>query len=1787
MKKKSTFCFFIIFCIFFFQLQPLWGQQNKKMSLQIKNRSIHFSTDLNNLSEQTASLSEHDGKLYFLRFSAFPASELQNKTSLPFKKLDFVGSHTFLCYLSQPLSKQQLEALGINGFAALIPDDKLSPILRDLPEDAEQQLSILIQLIPGYTPTQLQTILNKTKSELSTHQMWKKKNILQINVIANQLQQLISSPLITYIQPVFQPTNLNSLAVGYTNAAIAHQPVAMGGYGLLGDGITIGIGDDANPHHIDYNDRLTSFSPTAGNDHGNHTTGTVGGNGIKDQRYRGFAPHASLIADFYSQIIANASIYYDNFNMLTTNNSYAMIVGDCNYAGTYDIYSNYLDQQAIDLPHLLNCFAAGNDGALSCSPFPTSYGTVVGAYSTAKNVLCVGAIGHTRDIEFYKFSRGPVKDGRLKPEITGMGYKLTSTGPDNGYKINSGTSMSTPNVTGSAALLYERYRQLHSNQDADNALIKLLLMNGADDIAEPGPDFHYGFGLLNTGRSLTMLNNNHFFSGILQTGQQQNFSFQIPANTATAKIMLYWNDPAASPMATKELVNDLDLTVENSAGINTFPLVLNPSPSQVSTPATAGEDHTNNVEQVTLHNPSAGNYTIHVKGLNIPQGPQTYYVAYSFIPNGITFQYPVGGEAFIAGDSTYIYWQAPKGNAPFVLSFSSDNGNNWQVLNSNLAADKRAFLWHIPQNVPSANCRIKITRGSETIISQQFVITGRPEINFDSSSNQCPGSARFSWHPIPGINKYCIFKKSGVDMAAVDSTTDTIFTINGLVPDSTYWIAVAPIINNKIGIRSVAKAYTPNQGNCSEVTMHGDLRLVSILAPKSGRKFTQSALSTNTPFKITVQNLDNQAASGYTISWQINNQPWQQQSFQQSIPPSGIATLNLPALNMADAGNYILKVAVTNQNINDPVSVNDTLEAEVRQLKNDPMDLTTTYDDGFEQFPQLTVLGTNKMGVGNSNHWDFSTNGAHGRLRSFLNSGITIQGSRSVSLDNSINQRGDIAASSQNYFNGTFNLSQYNANNTEIRCSFEYFMSGVPKFDTGNQVWVRGDENQPWQPLYTYEIDTNNLGAIFTSGSLSLSDVLTADGQNFSTATQIRFGQRDTSLIESSYYGNGFTMDNFSLYMVHDDIQLLAIDSLFHFNCALSNQVPLKTTIYNSVQNTVYHIPVTFQLDNQTPVTEIIDSIIGKDTIQYQFQTTMDLSLNGEHALSVWTAAAADSYRLNDSIINYVFHNQPVIDSFPYLQDFEQGNGHFYAEGMNSSWQYGTPASPHINHAASGKKAWKTNLSGSYNDNELSYLYSPCFDISDLQNPVLSFSLASDIEFNPNHSGIYDLAYMEYSSDGIHWERLGAYNQGYNWYNNHYGNGWAIQGETWWHVATIPLPQTGGNIAFRFVLKTDPGATFEGLAIDDIHIYDLQKPIFNKDSLEAPMSKHIVAGSETEYAPNEQLLAIINSFSNTLNNTSVQRFHHQHFINADSSQYFLPESFVIKSGNVLNDSVGLRLYVLDDAMKMIRSDSSCPSCAQIDEIYQMGITQYSDPDKIIENSSLKDNRNGNWNFIPYQEIRYVPYDKGYEIRVKVNHFSEIWFNSGGPEGNASLNEHLFEFTATHAGKRAAKLKWFSKTDAHTIQYLVQRTDSNLSFQTIGAVAPVGQNGHTYTFLDTPVLYKPFARYRILYQNEDGRYYSSPIRRLDWAASPGSVWVYPNPVQGGRFRIGWFKGNDEPLQWQFFDLSGRLIRSGVAGGNPYNDVQDLYPGNWGLSEGVYILKAFTKEHDWSFKIVFRQ
>jgi gliding motility-associated-like protein len=200
-----------------------------------------------------------------------------------------------------------------------------------------------------------------------------------------------------------------------------------------------------------------------------------------------------------------------------------------------------------------------------------------------------------------------------------------------------------------------------------------------------------------------------------------------------------------------------------------------------------------------------------------------------------------------------------------------------------------------------------------------------------------------------------------------------------------------------------------------------------------------------------------------------------------------------------------------------------------------------------------------------------------------------------------------------------------------------------------------------------------------------------------------------------------------------------------------------------------------------------------------------------------------------------------TISIFPYNEGFEANNGNWNTGGTASDWAWGTPAKTVITGAGGGNRSWVTGgLAGSsYNNGENSWLQSPCFDLSALQYPQISFKVFWETERQ------YDGASLQYSiNGGTSWVYLGSSNsntncQGENWFNspsiNFLGNanGWSgnIQpgsgsclggnGSGQWLTAKHTLAALAGqtNVRFRFLFGAGTTCNaFNGFAIDDLQI---------------------------------------------------------------------------------------------------------------------------------------------------------------------------------------------------------------------------------------------------------------------------------------------------------------------------------------------------------------------------------
>lgn len=1508
-----------------------------------------------------------------------------------------------------------------------------------------------------------------------------------VDIAASKLRNLAGWYAVRSISMRKDPVLLDRQSIPAVKGNGAILPYRLGGNNLNGDSVVIGVGDNtAGIFHTDMVDRITNYNPAPMTNHGIHINGIAGGAAILDPLAISMTPKVKLLNFFFSSVLSATGSMLNEHNMTITNNSYTIVEDNCAYFGSYNIYSRFLDTMAIQYPTVQHVFAAGNDGELTCPPHAPGYATVGGGYQPSKNIIVVGSTTHNL-VQAFDQSRGPVKDGRIKPDIVAVGASVYSGLRNNTYGWAGGTSMASPQVASGLAILTQRFKQLHNGTQPRADLLKTILLNAATDLGVTGPDFSFGFGMMDVGRSLEIMNNNWYSVGSLNNNDSLSYTISIPAGTAQAKVMLCWNDVPASIVAARQLVNDIDIVVTTPSGERRYPLVPDATPANAQKPATEQPDHLNNVEQITISNPIAGTYTITVKGYNIPLGPQPFVVAYDIVPAGVRLTFPQGGEQANNTDSFRVFWHSVTDENTFKVAFSTNNGDSWTTIADAVPAHKRYHSW-VPEGVSSGNCLVRVSKNntSQVATSQRFIINPQPKAALAAA--QCPGYMNIHWSPVPNATQYEVLKKIGAEMKVTDTVTDTTYVFRGLSLTQQTYVAVQPIINGLSGYRSVAVSAIAHSGDCQLPASIGDLMIDKVSGAESGRKHTSSQIAAGTPIKVSIRNLYNADCGSYTLSWQVNSGSWQHLANPGfTIRANTITDIELPGLDFSAVGTYTLKIAIHNTTLPDPQSLNDTITSTINCLPNDPINLSTAFEDGFEDMP-VFYTSHDSMGISANGHWDYYNDDDSGRIRSYIYDKTTISGNRSISMD----QFMPMKKGSNNIFTGTFNLSLLDTATHEVRVDFDYLLHSTPVPDKGNMVYARANDTSDWKPIYKYDI-SNYPGIVKQVKSLSLTDAIRSNQHNFSSSTQIAFAQNDSTIIAARNFGTGITIDNYRMYTVANDAMMASVVSPLPNNCGLPATVPLTVKVKNGVNYTIRDISVYYSLDNGTVYMGSIDSLSAKDSVNFTFAQLLNVSVGGKHTVKTWLSVAGDTYQDNDSIASYHFLNSKIITDFPYLEQFESDNGGYYADGFMNSWQYGSPSSSTINRAASGSKAWKTNLSGFHNDLEQSYLYTPCFDLAGLNLPMLSFSMAQDIE--NCGSTLCDGAYLEYTYDGNEWIKLDANEHTTNWYDTTH-HLWNKSGFSRWHVVTAPLPTppSGKVMQLRFVFFSDPAVAYEGIAIDDIHIYERDKTIFTPSSI-TQITNNLSANQWNTFIANNQYSAAVFPYQN-VNDFTVSLYRNDTINNYGHTQYTMPRSYTILSSLPATDSILARLHITEAEMNAIDNDATCPSCTRVADAYSLGITQYySNEDKESINGSLNDNNGGTTIYHSASKVKWVPYMNGYTATVKVNAMGELWFNNGGPTGAFAANTDYLNFVAYKKDKYAAVF-WHSLIDTAVEKYTLETSTDDDIYTELTTTQARNDNPGEYQYTTTDELTNTvYFRLKWTMKNSNAVHYS-PVRKVD-------------------------------------------------------------------------------------------
>jgi len=477
-------------------------------------------------------------------------------------------------------------------------------------------------------------------------------------------------------------------------------------------------------------------------------------------------------------------------------------------------------------------------------------------------------------------------------------------------------------------------------------LIKGILLNTAEDLGNAGPDFKFGWGRVNALRAAQVIEEARFDSGSLSQGGTKTHTIAVPANIAQLRVMIYWTDYEASVNTTWALVNNLDMTLTDPGSTIWLPWKLShyPSPDSLNLPAFRGMDDRNNMEQVTLDEPDAGTYTLQVQGVTVPQGPQTYYVIYEFIPNEVILTYPLGGEPFVPGELEYIRWDAFDTSQTFKLESSVDNGQNWDLIDDNVAGEDRYFGWIVP-NTTSSEALVRITKGiSVSQTEAPFTILGLPcNLQIDWV---CTGKTHLSWSPVHGASSYDVMKLGTKYMETIATTTATSVTVDDTNLVTSSWFTVRAIgENGATGRRAMALEKTLGNMDCYPT----DAMMAAIPTAEWG--IFQSGIMdlSAVTVKVKVRNFGMQPIIDPTLRYQLGSHPFVIETYPGTIDPdSSLIFEFIEPIDLSDPGFYPFTAVVSYAGDQNPA--NDQLQIPIEVI--DGMTVSFGYQQNFDSWPR-------------------------------------------------------------------------------------------------------------------------------------------------------------------------------------------------------------------------------------------------------------------------------------------------------------------------------------------------------------------------------------------------------------------------------------------------------------------------------------------------------------------------------------------------------------------------------------------------------------------------------------------------------------------------------------------------------------------------------------------------------------------------------------------------------------------------------------------------------------------
>lgn len=628
------------------------------------------------------------------------------------------------------------------------------------------------------------------------------------------------------------------------------------GLNLDGQGMVARVwdGGKVRASHREFGGRISvndaAASSSGNNFHATHVTGTIAASGV-DLNAKGMAPMAQVRTFNWTNDQSEALAEIQS-GMLLSNHSYGVpIVNNGQfvpawYIGAYTTDARAWDEIAYNAPYYLMVASAGNNGE-DDNPSPLAFGfDKLTGNKTAKNNLVVANAqdaviapnGNLTSVAINSgSSQGPTDDFRIKPDITGNGTSLYSTfeTSDSAYGTLSGTSMASPNVTGTLLLL-QQYYKIKNKRFMKAATLKALACHTADDAGNPGPDAVYGWGLLNAKKAAEAITANGLGSFISEESLQQGQTFTMTVNSngiEPLQATIAWMDVPGTTNngtlndPTPALVNDLDMRI--TKGTSTyFPwgLTNNPYDNAVNNV----DNSVDNIEKISI--PAAsGTYTITIthKG-TLAQGPQNF----SLIITGVNSTFalaPLSEAQIVCNNSTAVYnfqhttTTSENTNLSIVGLPAGASGN----LSTTTSSTNEALTMTISNlnTIPAGDYTIGVRGTRGTDVETKYVNLKIYSDTFQNSTLLSPAnnitgmapSLQLEWASSVNAESYILQVATDTgfgNLIVNQELTETTYFLNNLTPEHNYYWRVLP--KNRCATATTSTIYNFQTGalNCGQ-----------------------------------------------------------------------------------------------------------------------------------------------------------------------------------------------------------------------------------------------------------------------------------------------------------------------------------------------------------------------------------------------------------------------------------------------------------------------------------------------------------------------------------------------------------------------------------------------------------------------------------------------------------------------------------------------------------------------------------------------------------------------------------------------------------------------------------------------------------------------------------------------------------------------------------------------------------------------------------------------------------